>query len=42
MLLTSLLESLGFCQGVNVSTDKHTHTLDLIFFYGVNVENLSL
>lgn len=39
---SSLVDSLGFCQSVNVRTHKYNYTLDLLLTCGVNVDCLTL
>lgn len=37
---TSLIDSIGFSQSVQKPTHCHSHTLDLVLSYGVEIENL--
>ena len=36
----SLIESIGFCQGVHEPTHRFNHTLDLVLTYGIDIEDL--
>ncbi|XP_065815183.1 uncharacterized protein, partial [Labrus bergylta] len=38
----SLLDSIGFTQGVNEPTHRFNHTLDLVLAYGIEIHNLTV